>query len=241
VTDLEDRYPDFRGLNLSFEVLEGVDKHRTRYDRPLETLGEQYTLEAQIVDLADEIAYTSHDLDDGLTSGLLEFEGLNQTALWKRNYLRVLDQYPALAANKIKYQVVRSIINEEVTDLLLETDNRLKSRGIEIISQVRSCPEELVSFSNPFRQDHLEMKSYLFQNMYRHPKVTRMEGKAGKVLKELFRIYEETPDILPGNTREKIRKAEEPLRRIVCDYIAGMTDRFAIEEYEKLTEPSIRV
>jgi dGTPase len=241
VTHLEDKYPDFRGLNLSFEVLEGVDKHRTRYDRPLDSLGEQYTLEAQIVDLADEIAYTSHDLDDGLTSGLLEFEGLNLTTLWKRNCTRVLDQHPSLAANKIKYQVVRSIINEEVTDLLSETDNRLKIRGIETISQVRSCTEELVAFSNPFHKDHLEMKSYLFQNMYRHPKVTRMEGKAAKVLKELFHIYEEAPDILPGNTREKIRKGEDSLKRIVCDYIAGMTDRFAIEEYEKLTEPSIRV
>ncbi len=241
VTHLEDKYPAFRGLNLSYEVLEGVDKHRTRYDRPLDTVGEQYTLEAQIVDLADEIAYTSHDLDDGLTSGLLGFDGLGQTGLWKRNYDKVLIQNPGLASNKMKYQTVRSIINEEVTDLLTEADSRLASRGIQTLDQVRSCPEELVSFSNAFRQEHLEMKKYLFQNMYRHPKVTRMEGKAAKVLKELFRIYEETPEILPGNTREKIRLAQEPLRRIICDYIAGMTDRFAIEEYEKLTEPSIRV
>jgi dGTPase len=241
VTHLEDKYPDFRGLNLSFEVLEGIDKHRTRYDRPLDALGEQYTLEAQIVDLADEIAYTSHDLDDGLTSGLLEFDGLGQTGLWKRNYKKVLEKNPGLPSNKVKYQTVRSIINEEVTDLLTEADRRLQAHGIQNPGQVRACPEELVSFSPSFRQEHLEMKHYLFQNMYRHPKVTRMEGKAGKVLKELFRIYEESPDILPGNTREKIRLGQEPLRRIICDYIAGMTDRFAIEEFEKLTEPSIRV
>jgi dGTPase len=241
VTHLEDKYPDFRGLNLSFEVLEGVDKHRTRYDRPLDALGEQYTLEAQIVDLADEIAYTSHDLDDGLTSGLLDFEGLGQTGLWKRNYGKVLEKNPGLPSNKVKYQTVRSIINEEVTDLLTEADRRLQAHGIQSLEQVRTCSEELVSFSPAFRQEHLEMKQYLFQNMYRHPKVTRMEGKAAKVLRELFRIYEETPGILPGHTREKIRLGQEPLRRIICDYIAGMTDRFAIEEFEKLTEPSIRV
>jgi dGTPase len=241
VTHLEDKYPAFRGLNLSFEVLEGVDKHRTRYDRPLDALGEQYTLEAQIVDLADEIAYTSHDLDDGLTSGLLDFDGLDQNGLWKRNFEKILDINPGLPSNKVKYQTVRSIINEEVTDLLTEADLRIRTHGIQTLAQVRSCSEELVSFSPSFRKEHLEMKRYLFQNMYKHPKVARMEWKSNKVLKDLFTIYEENPEILPGNTREKVRMGQEPLRRIICDYIAGMTDRFAIEEFEKLTDPSIRV
>lgn len=240
VTHLEDKYPNFRGLNLSYEVLEGVDKHRTRYDRPGGD-GNQYTLEAQIVDLADEIAYTSHDIDDGLTSGLLEFEGLSQVSLWKKNVDKVRELHPQLTKDKVKYQSVRLLINEQVTDLLNETGRRIEKFAIKSVDDVRRCPEELAGFSPGFRHEFLEMKSYLFQNMYRHSRVTRMEGKSAKVIQELFKIYESNPDILPPNTREKIRSNTEPLQRIICDYIAGMTDRFAIEEYEKLTESSVRV
>src|SRR5581483_1503400 len=240
VTHLEDRYPEFRGLNLTYEVLEGVDKHRTRYDRPGGD-GEQYTLEAQIVDLADEIAYTSHDIDDGLTSGLLDFEGLAEVPLWKRNIERVRTRYPQLSKDKIKYQTVRFLIDEQVTDLLNETLKRIEKFKIETVSDVRKCPEELAALSNEFRDQFLEMKRYLFQNMYRHHRVTRMEAKSTKVIQELFKLYETNPDILPNNTREKIRTKLEPVRRVICDYIAGMTDRYAIEEYEKLTEPSVRV
>jgi dGTPase len=240
VTHLEDRYPLFRGLNLSYEVLEGVDKHRTRYDRPGGD-GEQYTLEAQIVDLADETAYTAHDIDDGLTSGLLTFEGLESVPLWKRNYDRVKSLYPHLNREKIKYQTVRQIIDELVTDIIHNTTERVQRSGIKTVADVRRHPEELAAFSGPCRKDFLDMKRYLFENMYRHPRVTRMEAKAAKVLQELFHLYENDPDILPLNTREKIKNKVEPVRRIICDYIAGMTDRFAIEEYEKLTEPSLRV
>jgi len=240
VTHLEDKYPDFKGLNLTYEVLEGVDKHRTRYDRP-GGAGEQYTLEAQIVDLADEIAYTSHDIDDGLTSGLLDFDGLGQIALWKRNFEKVKERYPDLSREKTKYQVVRSIIDEEVTDLLNETLGRIEKFNARSVEDVRKCAEELAAFSASFREQHLQMKRYLFQNMYRHPRVTRMESKSTMVIQELFKLYAANPDILPTTTREKIKGNQEPIRRIICDYIAGMTDRFAIEEFEKLTQPSVRV
>jgi dGTPase len=240
VTHLEDKYPEFKGLNLSYEVLEGVDKHRTRYDRPGGD-GEQYTLEAQIVDLADEIAYTSHDIDDGLTSKLLTFEGLDSVPLWKRNIEKVRAHYPNLGAEKMKYQVVRELINEQVTDLLEETGRRIEKFKAKSVEDVRRCPEELGALSDSFRAQHLEMKRYLFQNMYRHHRVTRMESKSAKVIQELFSLYETNPDILPTTTREKIRNKTEPVKRIICDYIAGMTDRFAIEEFEKLTEPSVRV
>jgi dGTPase len=136
---------------------------------------------------------------------------------------------------------VRLIINEQVTDLLEETGKRIEKFGVKSVEEVRRCPEELAAFSSGFRHEFLEMKRYLFQNMYRHPRVTRMEGKSAKVIQELFKLYESNPDILPNNTRERIKSNAEPLRRIICDYIAGMTDRFAIEEYEKLTEPSLRV
>jgi len=240
VTHFEDKYPDFKGLNLTYEVLEGVDKHRTRYDRP-GGAGEQYTLEAQIVDLADEIAYTSHDIDDGLTSGLLNFEGLGQVPLWKRNFDKMKERYPGLSPEKMKYQVVRSIIDEEVTDLLNETSVRIAKFKVKTVEDVRHCAEELAAFSASFREQHLAMKRYLFQNMYRHPRVTRMESKSTMVIQGLFKLYEDNPDILPTNTREKIKSNQEPVRRVICDYIAGMTDRFAIEEFEKLTQPSMRV
>jgi dGTPase len=240
VTYLEDRYPLFQGLNLSYEVLEGIDKHRTRYDRPGGD-GEQYTLEAQIVDLADETAYTSHDIDDGLTSKLLTFEGLAEVPLWQRNFEKVKSLYPHLSREKIKYQTVRQIIDELVTDILENTTERIKKFNVKTVDDVRRCPEELAAFSDDCRKDFLGMKKYLFDNMYRHPRVTRMETKVAKVLQELFHLYETNPDILPHNPQEKIKNKVEPLRRIICDYIAGMTDRFAIEEYEKLTEPSLRV
>ncbi len=240
VTHLEDKYPSFRGLNLSYEVLEGIDKHRTRYDRPGGD-GEQYTLEAQIVDLADEIAYSSHDIDDGLTSGLLDFEGLSEVPLWKRNIEKVKQHFPNLNREKMKYQAVRQIIDEQVTDLLNETVRRIEKFGAKTVEDVRKCPEELAALSPEFRPQFLEMKRYLFQNMYRHHRVTRMEAKSTKVIQELFKLYETNPDILPTTTREKIKNKQEPVRRVICDYIAGMTDRYAIEEFEKLTEPSIRV
>lgn len=240
VTHLEDRYPDFRGLNLTYEVLEGVDKHRTRYDRPGGD-GEQYTLEAQIVDLSDEIAYSSHDIDDGLTSGLLDPEGLAQIALWRKNAEKVKARHPQLAKDKVKYQTVRLIIDELVTNLLDETLKRIEKFGIRTVDDVRRAPEEIAAFSNESRKDFLEMKAYLFQNMYRHQRVTRVEAKASKVIQELFKLYENDPSILPANTLEKIKNKLEPTRRIICDYIAGMTDRYAIEEHEKLTNPSIRV
>jgi len=240
VTHLEDKYPSFKGLNLSYEVLEGVDKHRTRYDRPGGD-GEQYTLEAQIVDLADEIAYSSHDIDDGLTSGLLDFEGLNEVPLWKRNIEKVKQQFPHLNREKMKYQAVRQIIDEQVTDLLEETVKRIERFGAKTVQDIRKCPEELAALSPDFRHQFLEMKRYLFQNMYRHHRVTRMEAKSTKVIQELFKLYETNPDILPTTTREKIKNKQEPARRIICDYIAGMTDRYAIEEFKKLTEPSVRV
>jgi dGTPase len=240
VTYLEDRYPLFQGLNLSYEVLEGIDKHRTRYDRPGGD-GEQYTLEAQIVDLADETAYTAHDLDDGLTSGLLNFEGLSEVPLWKRNFDKVKSLYPHLTRDKIKYQTVRQIIDELVTDILNHTSDRITKFNIKTVNDVRRCPEELASFSDALRVDFLAMKKYLFDNMYRHPRVTRMETKVAKVIQELFHLYETNPEILPATPRGKIENKVEPTRRVIADYIAGMTDRFAIEEYEKLTEPSMRV
>lgn len=241
VTHLEEKYPDFNGLNLSYEVLEGIDKHRTRYDRPQEGYGEQYTLEAQIVDLSDEIAYTAHDIDDGLTSRLLDFEELNAVDVWERTLKKVRSDYPGLARGKTKYQAVNRLINYWVTDVIEETQRRLDHFSVKTLGDVRHCAEEIAAFSAKARQDHRDMKQYLYQNMYRHDRVIRIEDKSKKVIQELFRLYETNPDILPKAAREKIKAQQDPARRVIADYIAGMTDRFAIQEYEKLTNPSVRV
>ena len=241
VTHLEEKYPDFNGLNLSYEVLEGVDKHRTRYDRPIEGYGEQYTLEAQIVDLSDEIAYTAHDIDDGLTSRLLDFEELKAVEIWAKTLEKVRADYPNLPRGKTKYQAVNRLINYWVTDVIEETDRRLQKFNVKTLMDVRRCAEEIAAFSEAARKHHRDMKQYLYQNMYRHDRVIRIEDKSKKVIQELFRLYEANPDILPKATREKIKSKEDPARRIIADYIAGMTDRFAIQEYEKLTNPSVRV
>ena len=241
VSHLEEKYPDFNGLNLSYEVLEGIDKHRTRYDRPIEGYGEQYTLEAQIVDLADEIAYTAHDIDDGITSRLLDEEELAAVPVWNTTLQKVREHYPKLGRTRLKYQAVNHLINEWVTDLIEETDRRLKEFKIKTVLDVRRCSEEIAAFSTSARQSHREMKQFLYQHMYRHHRVVRIEDKSKKVIQELFRLYLANHDILPKTTREKIKAKEDTPRRIICDYIAGMTDRFAIEEYEKLTNPSVRV
>jgi dGTPase len=233
VTHLENRYPHFKGLNLTYEVLEGVDKHHTRYDHP-GGKGDHSTLEAQIVDLADEIAYTTHDIDDGLTSGLLSPEKLMEVPLWKRLMGSMKPVRDDTALDKVKYQAVRRIIDEQVTDLLTETTRRIEAHGIRSVEDVRQCPEPLAGFSPAKDQERLEMKQYLFRNMYRHPRVTQMEVDASKVIRELFGFYETHPDDLPANTRGKIKNKQEPVRRIICDYIAGMTDRFAIDEHKKI-------
>lgn len=241
VTVLENRYPDWPGLNLTYEVLEGVDKHRTRYDRDGAVGGEQYTLEAQVVDLADDIAYNGHDLDDGLTSGLLDFSDLEKVPLVSRCLAEVRKSRPGLDSERTKYQTVRRLLDFLVTDLLEETGRRIEKYGIRAVEDVRKCREEVVAFSKETQSRLRELKAFLYERMYRHHRVVRMEAKAERVLRELFRIYEGMPDLLPNTTRRKIREGKEPVRRILGDYVAGMTDRYAIEEYSKLTDPTRRV
>jgi dGTPase len=241
VTMLEDKYPDFRGLNLTDEVLEGIDKHKARMDVPNGGDAGQHSLEAQIVDRSDEIAYTSHDVDDGLTSGLLEWDGLEELAIWRDHAAAARGIKPVMRSEKLKFHIVRGVINELVSDLLKETSDRIEKLGVKTCEDVRRQPEELAGFSGAVRARHLELKSFLFDHLYRHHRVLRIEAKSEQVIRTLFKLYEDNPDILPPNTRQKIREKSDAPRRIICDYIAGMTDRFAIEEYEKLTQPNIRV
>ncbi|MCD6094240.1 MAG: deoxyguanosinetriphosphate triphosphohydrolase [Candidatus Omnitrophica bacterium] len=232
---LEQRYPDFKGLNLSYETREGIAKHKTIFDQAnKEFKNKQPTLEAQVVNLADEIAYDSHDLDDGLTANLIDEEQLLKVKIWR-------DIYEPLAkkiTNKeiLKYQTIKSLINLTTTDLINESERRLKD--IKSREEVHKS-EGLISFSKEIFEKRKQLKDFLFKNLYCHYRVMRMTNKAQRFIKQLFEIYLKKPTQLPFSCQEKIEK--EGLERTICDYIAGMTDRFALEEYKKLFDPYEKV
>ncbi len=235
VTLLEQRYPDFPGLNLTYEVREGIAKHMTSYDQPnpqanFKKKGNP-TLEAQIVNLADEIAYSNHDLDDGIRSGLLDLGELAGISLWKEHFQ---GQDP----DKLKVRrAIREIINAYVSDLVEQTERNLK--GVKTLADVRSSRGRLVGYSETFDRKNKELKSFLREKMYRHYRVERMADKAQRILENLFKTYLKNPKILPPEVQT--RTGKEPLERIICDHIAGMTDRFAIEEHARLFDPAVKV
>lgn len=239
VTVLEDRYPDFPGLNLTYEVREGLAKHQSTYDKPnaqtsFKKKGNP-TLEAQLVNIADEIAYSNHDLDDGLRSGLITLHQLNKIKLWKENF----DKNKA-HDDKIRIrQTIRAIINAFVTDLIVQTEENLKSANIKNCEDVRSTKIKLVTLSRHFDVKNRELKGFLREKMYKHYRVERMADKANRILESLFSTYVSNPRILPPEVYEKAKKTEP--ERTICDYIAGMTDRFALEEYKKLFDPTEKV
>lgn len=242
VDHLEKRYPGYRGLNLTREVREGIFKHSPRHREagPEEFRdGLEPVLEAQLTDLADEIAYTNHDLEDGLTSGLLEFEALDDVELWGENFRRACEEHPQ-ESTKIHIRLtIRRIINELVTDLLDETLRRLEARSIESVDDVQRESNRLVSFTSSVEENKARLKEFLFENLYRHYRVVRMAEKAKRVVRDLFEAYVSNPRQLPPHVSARIDK--DGLHRVVCDYIAGMTDRFALDEHDRLFDPHERL
>lgn len=237
VTHLERRYPEFPGLNLTYEVLEGLVKHETEYDHPLIRDFEPHrrpTLEGQIANLADELAYTAHDLDDGLRAGLLRPEDLEGLAIW-RTLQAAIGWDGRGFSDLIRYRLVRRLINLMVTDVLTATDRALAAVRPRSPDDVRDHPEPLVRFSEEMAGQVRELKGFLYRRLYRHPHVVRMQSKAERILEGLFRAYLAEPAQLPYWVQDRIRE-EGDLHRVVCDYIAGMTDRFALEEYRRLYE-----
>ncbi|QPJ66790.1 MAG: deoxyguanosinetriphosphate triphosphohydrolase [Candidatus Nitrohelix vancouverensis] len=234
---LEKRYPDFDGLNLTWEVLEGISKRLRDPENPLIKMPgyQRPPLEAQVVDYSDSIAYNAHDLDDGVTSNLLDINSLGRLALWRDAEKIIKKQYANLDDKLKKYQAVRNIINTLATDLIKTTSSRLKRMGIQSADEARSCKKQLASFSSEVEEKNKELKKFLYNNMYRHRRVQRMEFKADLHLTKIFEAYMKSPKLLP----EPALKAERhgPLERRICDYISGMTDRYAIEEYKKLYMP----
>ncbi|MEK6545460.1 MAG: deoxyguanosinetriphosphate triphosphohydrolase [Nitrospinota bacterium] len=241
VDHIENRYPDFRGLNLTYEVREGIAKHITEYDNPSsKEFGVKYpALEAQIVDYSDAIAYNSHDLDDGITSEMIDMEDLKEIRIWEENYRRVKEKFINLNPNILKYQSVRAIINQQVTDLVTQTKKNIEADGIKSVDDVRNFSGEIASFSPEMKLMDTELKDFLKINMYDHYRVKRMEDKAGRFIGELFNAYLKNIKLLPPNVQKDLMMEKQ--ERLICDYIAGMTDRFALQEYKKLFDPYERV
>jgi len=240
---LEDRYPEFPGLNLTWEVREGIVKHSSAFDKSakLKELAPQEipTLEAQIVDVADEIAYDNHDLDDGLASGLLNERGLEEVAIWADISRQVCDKYPKISAERKRYLIIRSIIDIQVTDLIQEIEKAIAEFGIKSCAQVKKMDKKIVAFGRQMCRLRAPLREFLTENLYNNYRVVRMSSKAKRFIQELFKVYVDSPRQLPPAVQERI--AACGVKRVVCDYIAGMTDRHALDEYKKLFDPYEKV
>jgi len=243
VDELEQRYPDFPGLNLTWEVREGINKHTTMFDkgkRLVELEPEMSpTLETQVVDASDEIAYDNHDIDDGMTSGLIDERELSKVGLWKEAASDIKKKKARLSGKIKKYQIIRSLIDRQIKDLAATSEQNIKDSGIKNLSDVKKQQEKLISFSKNMQDKRTELRKLLAENLYKNFRVVRMSDKARRFIKELFNSYLERPEQLPPSDQKKITNFG--LHRAVCDYIAGMTDRYALEEYKKLFNPYERV
>jgi dGTPase len=248
--ELEEKYPSFPGLNLSWEVREGMVKHKTSYDSPIYKNYKEYeldkspTLEAQIVNIADEIAYNSHDVDDGITSGILMIDDLKKTIIWQEIEKNIdLKEFKDLSLTMKKYLITRMLINIQINDLLNNTIKDLQKNNIDSIEKVRNFKKNLADFSPEMKQMHKDLKKFLYTNMYKHYKVIRMEEKARMIITQLFNIYANrssgVESILPPNIRKRLKK--DSIKRVIADYIAGMTDREILDEYKKFFDPYEKV
>jgi dGTPase len=242
---LEARYPAFPGLNLTWEVRESINKHRAPYrEADVQTAldpDRSPLLESQVADVADEIAYDNHDLDDGLTAGILKEEELEAVPVWRRAREAVEAQAAGgLTPELGHYQTIRLLIHQEIMDLVRATVDQLTRHRIETVEDVRACPERLLAFSEEMHALRRPLKALLLNRFYRHYRVVRMADKAKRLITDLFLLYLNQPEQLPNTTRSRIERGEEP-RRVVCDYLAGMTDRYCQQEYKKLFDPFERV
>ena len=240
---LEERYAEFPGLNLTFESREGILKHCSlKNARELGELGKRFLektqpgLEAQLVNIADEIAYNNHDVDDGLRSGLLQLDQLKSITLFDEQYEEVRRRYPNIATRRAIHETVRRMINYVVTDLIDNSRHLIKDSGIEHIDDVRRRPRPLIAYTQEVAEKTRELKRFLRQNLYAHDRVSRMMSEAVKIVRQLFEAFMRDPGLLPPQYRDKLsaQQGTGERARIVADYIAGMTDRYAMREHERL-------
>ncbi len=245
VHQYEKRYLDFDGLNLSREVLVGILKHRSLYDVPVpgaKGIREGTTVEAEVVDVADSLAYLNHDVDDGLTSGCIQEEDLMSSRLWQRALQNIRRFSPRLNRELLKNQVVKQLIDLQIKDLLQTTDQRLKKLRLKSVQQVKKYQGTIVGFSPTMEEERDYLQALLNKKLYHHYRVLRMTNKAKRILNDLFDVYVNDPNQLPYNIYSRDKKySKKEKYQAICHYIASMTDHFALEEHKKLFNPYTKV
>ncbi len=244
---LEHPYPDFRGLNLSFELRESLIKHQTWYDRPdrakalndstraLLECGPRSPLEGQIADLADPIAYSLHDIEDSLGQGILTEEILEQSAIWREAAGRVRKLHPSATLHAIRRPILDRIAADLAEDATAESGRRIAEAGVKSADDVRRCDRELIAFSTETKAEMDELGKLLYASVYRTHAVVRMDSKARRLIRELFEAYLAEPELMPERFAARVK--EQGAHRVICDYIAGMTDRYCQEEHRRLFAP----
>jgi dGTPase len=231
---LETPYPDFPGLNLTFEVREGLRKHERPYKFPTPS-GDEYdcpSLEAQVADLADEITYYSHDLDDALDFEVLTTAQLEENEVWCNSYRAVLARYTGVQEPELHKLIIRDIIDHEVHDLVATSAETIAKSGVQSADDVRRKTAPLIRYSEQLAEANWALRKFLYQNVYYHPRVSEVNQRASEMLRRVFEVYVSDPDRLGEGAVRRVEK--EGLHRTVCDYIAGMTDRYLIEEYARI-------
>jgi dGTPase len=244
VDELESKYADFPGLNLMFETREGILKHCSRRNaRELGDVGERFLerrqpgLEAQIADLSDAIAYNNHDVDDGYRAGLLTLDQLREQPLFDMQYEAVRASYPKLEDRRFIYEIIRRMIGTVVNDLIQETQRRVEEAGVASIEDVRSADGPLVSMSPAIHEQHVALKRFLTRHLYGHEQKLEMTRQAQRIVRDLFAAYTEDVTRMPEEFADRAARDDEPGRaRIIADYIAGMTDRYAMKAHEALRD-----
>jgi dGTPase len=250
---LEEKYAEFNGLNLMFETREGILKHCSKkVATELGELGKRFlekkqpSLEAQLANISDEIAYTNHDVDDGLRSGIVTIEQLMETEIFNNEYKIVEQKYPKLGQRRQVHEIVRRMINRQVTDLINTSQKNIERANPGSVEAIREHGVELITFSQQMLTLHNELKSFLRQNLYKHYQVRRMTVKAQRVIKDIFEAYMNDPLLLPNSLQDQLQEPDpwpfltnkhSRTARVIADYIAGMTDRYAINEHDRLFDP----
>ncbi len=240
VIEIEQRFSEFPGLNLTWETREGIVKHETEYDiSDASSFNPDLRghLEAQIANIADELAYSTHDLDDGLRSGMITPNMLKNNTLWNM-MIDSIGWDGSILDDVLRHRLIRRLIGIEVNDILSATGKRLSENNVQSVEQVQNMNYNMIGFSDEMQVHHGELKKFLFRNLYRHPRIVRMQVKAEQIISAIFQAFLQEPSMLPYHYQAQIDQLG--LERTICDYIAGMTDRYAVEEHSKLFNPTIR-